>query len=342
MAKTSEGIEAMKALLSKAPGGPETLVLEECPAPQPGPGEIVLRVKACSVNFPDVLIIQDLYQFKPQRPFAPGSEVAGIVTAVGAGVTQFKSGDRVFAMTGSGGMSEQLAVAATRCIAMPVAMPFDEAAAFILTYGTSHHALKDRAHLRPGETLLVLGAAGGVGRAAVELGKAAGARVIAAVSSPEKLAFAKAHGADDGVIYPRGPFDKAGAKALSELFKQACGPNGADVVYDAVGGDYAEAALRAIAWEGRFLVVGFPAGIPRIPLNLPLLKACQIIGVFWGAFSQRDADGNRTNNEELLALYAKGAIKPQISERFPLARGAEAIARLANREALGKVVVMMD
>jgi NADPH:quinone reductase len=332
----------MKALVSKTPGGPETLVLEEMPAPQPGPGEIVLRVKACSVNFPDVLIIQDLYQFKPPRPFAPGSEVAGIVTAVGAGVTQFKNGDRVFAMTGSGGMSEQLAVAATRCIAMPDAMPFDEAASFILTYGTSLHALKDRAHLRPGETLLVLGAAGGVWLAAIELGKAAGARVIAAVSSDEKLAFAKAHGADDGVIYPRGPFDKPGAKALSELFKQACGPNGADVVYDAVGGDYAEAALRAIAWEGRFLVVGFPAGIPKIPLNLPLLKACQIIGVFWGAFSQRDPAGNRANNEELLALYAKGAIKPQISERFPLARGAEAIARLANREALGKVVVVME
>ncbi|MEA2754564.1 MAG: NADPH:quinone reductase, partial [Aliidongia sp.] len=314
----------------------------EMPAPQPGPGEVVLHVKACGVNFPDVLIIQDLYQFKPPRPFAPGSEVAGIVTAIGAGVTQFKRGDRVFGMTGSGGMSEQLAVAATRCIAMPDAMPFDEAAAFILTYGTSHHALKDRAQLRPGETLLVLGAAGGVGLAAIELGKAAGARVIAAVSSAEKLEFAKAHGADDGVIYPRGPFDKPGAKALAELFKQACGPNGADVVYDAVGGDYAEAALRAIAWEGRFLVVGFPAGIPKIPLNLPLLKSCQIIGVFWGGFAQRNPEANRVNNEELLALYAKGAIKPQISERFPLARGGEAIARLANREALGKVVVVME
>jgi NADPH2:quinone reductase len=335
-------MEPMKALLSKTPGGPETLVLAEMPAPQPGPGEVVLHVKACGVNFPDVLIIQDLYQFKPPRPFAPGSEVAGIVTAIGAGVTQFKSGDRVFGMTGSGGMSEQLAVAATRCIAMPDAMPFDEAAAFILTYGTSHHALKDRAQLRPGETLLVLGAAGGVGLAAIELGKAAGARVIAAVSSAEKLEFAKAHGADDGVIYPRGPFDKPGAKALAELFKQACGPNGADVVYDAVGGDYAEAALRAIAWEGRFLVVGFPAGIPKIPLNLPLLKSCQIIGVFWGGFAQRNPEANRVNNEELLALYAKGAIKPQISERFPLARGGEAIARLANREALGKVVVVME
>jgi NADPH:quinone reductase len=332
----------MKALLSKSPGGPETLVLEERPAPNPGPGEVVLQVKACGVNFPDVLIIRDLYQFKPPRPFAPGSEVAGIVTALGAGVTQLAVGDRVFASTGAGGMSEELAVAAGRCIPMPEAMPFDEAASFIMTYGTSHHALKDRAAIKPGETLLILGAAGGVGLAAIELGKAAGARVIAAVSSAAKLDFAKAHGADDGVVYPRGPFDKEGSKALAELFKQACGPNGANVVYDAVGGDYAEAALRAIAWEGRFLVVGFPAGIPRIPLNLPLLKSCQIVGVFWGAFAQRDPAANRANTAELLALYAEGAIKPQISERFPLARGGEAITRLADRAALGKLVVTMD
>jgi NADPH2:quinone reductase len=332
----------MKALLSKSPGGPETLVLEERPAPNPGPGEVVLQVKACGVNFPDVLIIRDLYQFKPPRPFAPGSEVAGIVTALGAGVTQLAVGDRVFASTGAGGMSEELAVAAGRCIPMPEAMPFDEAASFIMTYGTSHHALKDRAAIKPGETLLILGAAGGVGLAAIELGKAAGARVIAAVSSATKLDFAKAHGADDGVVYPRGPFDKEGSKALAELFKQACGPNGANVVYDAVGGDYAEAALRAIAWEGRFLVVGFPAGIPRIPLNLPLLKSCQIVGVFWGAFAQRDPAANRANTAELLALYAEGAIKPQISERFPLARGGEAITRLADRAALGKLVVTMD
>jgi len=332
----------MKALLSKSPGGPDTLVLEERPAPQPGPGEVVLQVKACGVNFPDVLIIQDMYQFKPPRPFAPGSEVAGIVTALGEGVSHIKLGDRVIGSTGWGGMSEAMAVAAGRCIPMPDAMPFDEAAAFIMTYGTSHHALKDRAQLKAGETLLVLGAAGGVGLAAVELGKAAGARVIAAVSSQEKLDFALAHGADAGVVYPRGPFDKEGSKALAESFKQACGPKGADVIYDAVGGDYAEAALRAIAWEGRFLVVGFPAGIPKIPLNLPLLKACQIVGVFWGAFAQRDPAANRANNHELFQLYAKGAIKPQISERFPLARGGEAIARLAGRSALGKLVVVME
>ena len=331
----------MKVLLSKAPGGPDTLVLEDRPEPQPGPGEVVLEVKACGVNFPDVLIIQDLYQFKPPRPFAPGSEVAGIVTAVGDGVTALKPGDRVFGSTGWGGMAERIAVAAARCNPMPADMPFDEAAAFLMTYGTSHHALKDRARLQAGETLLVLGAAGGVGLAAVELGKAAGARVIAAVSSPEKLDFAKAHGADDGVVYPRGPFDKEGSKSLAELFKRACGPSGANVVYDAVGGDYADAALRAIAWEGRFLVVGFPAGIPKIPLNLPLLKSCQIVGVFWGAFAQRDPAASRANNEELMKLYAEGKIKPQISARFPLAEGGQAIAKLADRTALGKLVVTM-
>jgi NADPH2:quinone reductase len=332
----------MKALLSKSPGGPETLVLEDRPDPEPGPGEVVLRVKACGVNYPDVLIIQDMYQFKPARPFAPGSEVSGIVEALGEGVDTLKIGDRVIGSTGWGGMSQKLAVSAHRCIAMPDAMPFDEAAAFIMTYGTSHHALKDRAKLKAGETLLVLGAAGGVGLAAVELGKAAGARVIAAASSEEKVALAKQHGADDGVVYPVGPFDKDGTKALADIFKKACGPNGADVIYDPVGGTYAEAALRAIAWEGRFLVVGFPAGIPKIPLNLPLLKACQIVGVFWGAFAQRDPEANRTNTRELMALYAKGAIKPQVSERFPLERAGEAITRLAERKAMGKLVVTID
>jgi NADPH2:quinone reductase len=340
--ETIEGTETMKALLSKAPGGPETLVLEDRPEPVPGAGEVVLQVKACGVNFPDVLIIQDLYQFKPPRPFAPGSEVAGIVTAVGDGVTAFKPGDKIFASTGWGGMAERIAIAQARCNAMPDGMPFEDAAAFLMTYGTSHHALKDRARLQRGETLLVLGAAGGVGLAAVELGKAAGARVIAAVSSQEKLDFAKAHGADDGVVYARGPFDKDGAKALAEQFKQICGPRGADVVYDAVGGAYTEAALRAIAWEGRLLVVGFPAGIPKIPMNLPLLKSCQIVGVFWGAFAQRDPAASRANNEELMKLYAEGKIKPQISARFPLAEGGQAIAKLADRTALGKLVVTME
>jgi NADPH2:quinone reductase len=221
-------------------------------------------------------------------------------------------------------------------------MPFDEASALVLTYGTTIYALKDRGHLRKGETLLVLGAAGGVGIAAVELGKAYGARVIAAVSSEDKLAFARKHGADDGLVYPPGPFDKAGAKALADLFKQACGDNGADVIYDPVGGDYTEAALRAIAWEGRLLVVGFPAGIPKLPLNLTLLKSCQVVGVFWGAFSRRDPAANAANLAELMQLYAKGAIKPVVSEHYPLAKAGEAIARLGARKAMGKIVVTME
>jgi NADPH:quinone reductase len=332
----------MKAMLSTRIGGPETLTLEQLPDPRPGPGEVLLAVKACGVNYPDLLIIEDRYQFKPPRPFAPGGEVAGVVEAVGPGVTQFKPGDRVIGSTIAGGMAEKLVLAAGQCIAMPANMPFDEASALVLTYGTTIYALKDRGHLKKGETLLVLGAAGGVGISAVELGKAYGARVIAAVSSQEKLEFAKKHGADDGVVYPAGPFDKAGAKALADLFKQACGENGADVIYDPVGGDYSEAALRAIAWEGRLLVVGFPAGIPKLPLNLTLLKSCQVVGVFWGAFTRRDPEANAANIAELMQLYAKGAIKPVVSERFPLAKAGEAIARLGARKAMGKIVVTME
>ena len=332
----------MKALLSKQSGGPETLVLEEVTEPRPGPGEVLLAVRACGVNYPDALIIQDLYQVKPARPFAPGAEVAGLIEVVGPGVERLKIGDRVIGSPGFGGMVEKLLIKAERCIPIPDAMPFDEAAAFVLTYGTSHHALKDRARLQKDETLLILGAAGGVGLAAVELGKAAGARVVAAASSQEKVDFALAHGADEGVVYPTGPFDKAGQRMLSDIFKKACGEKGADVIYDPVGGDYSEAALRAIAWEGRFLVVGFPAGIPRLPLNLALLKSCQIVGVFWGAFAQRDPKANAQNNRELIALYNKGAIKPEISERYPLAKGGEAIARLAARKAMGKIVVTME
>ncbi len=329
----------MKALLSKAVGGPETLVIEDIPEPVAGRNEVVVAVKAVGVNFPDVLIVQDLYQFKPERPFAPGGEIAGVVDSVGEGVTNVKPGDRVLAMTGWGGMAEKVRVPAGHCIPVPDNMAFETAAAFVMTYGTSIHALKDRAKLQAGETLLVLGAAGGVGLAAVELGKAMGARVVAAVSSEEKAEMARAHGADETVIYPRGPFDKEGSKALSGLFKQACGPDGANVVYDPVGGAYAEAALRAVAWEGRYLVVGFPAGIPSIPLNLTLLKSCQIVGVFWGAFAAREPARNEANLVELLGLWAKGKIRPEISEVFPLHQGGEAIARLAAREAMGKVVV---
>jgi NADPH2:quinone reductase len=332
----------MKAMLSRRVGGPETLTLEELPDPRPGDGQVLLAVKACGVNYPDLLIIEDRYQFKPERPFAPGGEVAGVVEAVGAGVKQFKPGDRVIGSSISGGMAEKLVLEADRCIAMPAAMPFDEASALVLTYGTTIYALKDRGHLKRGETLLVLGAAGGVGISAVELGKAYGARVIAAVSSPEKLSFAKKHGADDGVVYPPGPFDKAGAKALADLFKGACGEKGADVIYDPVGGDYSEAALRAIAWEGRFLVVGFPAGIAKLPLNLTLLKSCQVVGVFWGAFTRRDPEGNAANIAELMRLYAEGKIKPVVSERYPLAKAGEAIKRLGERKAMGKIVVTME
>ena len=332
----------MKAMLSKGVGGPETLVLEELPDPAPDAGEVVLAVKACGVNYPDLLIIEDRYQFKPPRPFAPGGEVAGVVEAVGSGVTGLRPGDHVIGSCGHGGMADKLLIAADNCIAMPAGMPFDVASALVLTYGTSIHALKDRAKIKPGESLLVLGAAGGVGLSAVELGKAFGARVIAAASSEEKVALARQHGADSGVVYASGPFDQAGRKALSDLFKQACGPKGADVIYDPVGGDYSEAALRAIAWEGRLLVVGFPAGIARLPLNLTLLKSCQIVGVFWGGFARRDPKANAANIAELMQLYGKGAIKPLVSERYPLAKAGDAIARLAARKAMGKIVVTME
>ncbi len=332
----------MRALLSKAIGGPETLSLETVPDPVARKGEAVIAIKACSVNYPDVLIIEDKYQLKPPRPFAPGAEVAGIVDSVGEGVTDVKAGDRVIAFPMVGGFAEKVAAPAHTMIRMPDAMSFEDGAALTLTYATSIHALKDRAKLKAGETLLVLGAAGGVGIAAVELGKAMGARVIAAVSSQAKLDLALAHGADAGLIYPQGPFDKDGSRALADQFKAACGPNGADVIYDPVGGDYAEAALRAIAWEGRFLVVGFPAGIPKLPLNLTLLKGCQIIGVFWGGFIARDPEGAAANMKQLLDYYAAGRIKPEISERYPLERGGEAIARLASRQAAGKIVVTID
>lgn len=332
----------MKAVLSTVVGGPETLELSDLPDPVAGPGQVLIDIKACGVNYPDVLIIEDKYQFKPQRPFAPGGEISGVISAVGEGVTRFKVGDRVLASTGHGGMAEKAALDEARCTAIPDTMPFDEAAAFILTYGTSYYALKDRGSLKAGETLLVLGAAGGVGLAAVELGKAARARVIAAASSQEKIDLAIAHGADSGVIYPRGPFDKDGQKALANLIKDACGPNGWDVAYDAVGGDYSEATIRAAGWNGRFLVIGFPSGIPKIPLNLTLLKSCDIVGVFWGASVARDPAGHAQNVKELMALYAEGKIKPHVSERFPLAKAGDAIAHLASRKAMGKVVVVND
>ncbi|MDF2901706.1 MAG: NADPH:quinone oxidoreductase [Phenylobacterium sp.] len=333
----------MKAVLSKVTGGPETLVVEDIPSPEAKPGHAVISVKAVGVNFPDVLMIEDKYQSKPPRPFSPGGELSGVVKSIGEGVTNVKVGDRILANTGSGGMAEEVLLPANRLWHIPDAMPHDIAAAFILTYGTSWHALKDRAHLKAGETLLVLGAAGGVGLAAVELGKAMGARVIAACSSQEKVDLAIKHGADAGVVYGRGPFDRDGQKALGALFKEAGGAEGFNVIYDAIGGDYAEPALRSIAWEGRYLVVGFAAGdIPKIPLNLALLKGCDIVGVFWGTWAARNPELFSASIEELLELYAQGKVKPHVSERFPLERGADAIAHLGSRQAMGKVVVTID
>lgn len=332
----------MKAVLSPAAGGPDTLEIRETEAPQPASGEVRIRVAAIGVNFPDLLIIEDKYQFKPQRPFSPGAEVSGVIDALGEGVFGLKVGDRVLAMLGWGGMAEQVVAPATKVFVIPEAMPFDDAAAFLMTYGTSYHALVDRGSLKAGETLLVLGAAGGVGLAAVELGKALGARVIAAVSSSEKLTIARQAGADDGLVYPSGALDHAAQKALSGQFKAACGPDGPHVIYDPVGGDYSEPALRSIAWEGRYLVVGFPAGIARLPLNLPLLKGCDIRGIFWGSAIERDPERHRSATSELLDLYARGLIKPRIHARYPMERAGEALTMLASRQSAGKVVVVVD
>lgn len=329
----------MKALLSREPGGPESLELVEVADPVPGPGQVLVAVHACAINFPDTLIIRDLYQFRPQRPFAPGGEVAGVVEAVGEGVSHVKPGDRVLALITSGGLAEKALAPATATFAIPDAMDFETASAFLFTYGTTIHALKDRGHIKAGDTLLVLGAAGGTGLSAVELGKAYGAHVVAAVSSEEKAAVVREAGADDVVTYPHAPLSKDQSKALAEAFKAACGPNGANIVYDAVGGDYSEPAVRATAWEGRFLVIGFPAGIAKLPLNLTLLKACDVCGVFWGAFTMREPARFHAEVQELFDLHAAGRIAPRISATLPLERGGDAIALLADRKAVGKVVV---
>ncbi len=329
----------MKALLSRAPGGPETLELADAPDPVPAPGQVVVAVRACAINYPDVLIIEDKYQFKPPRPFAPGGEVAGIVDSVGDGVTGWQPGDRVIGMVGHGGLAEKVAVDAARLYRLPEGRDFAEGASLILTYATTIHALLDRGRLAAGQSLLVLGAAGGVGLAAIELGKAFGARVVAAVSSDEKAAAALAAGADETIVYPRAPFDRDQSKALADRFKAAGGKAGFDVIYDPVGGDYAEPALRSIGWEGRYLVVGFPAGIPKLPLNLTLLKSCDVCGVFWGAFAARDPAANAAHVDHLFRLWADGRIGPRVTGRFPLADGGRAIAQIASRDAIGKLVV---
>ena len=332
----------MKALLSDQPGGPETLRIAELPDPQPGPGELLVRVRACAINYPDVLIIEDKYQLKPPRPFAPGGEVAGEVEAVGEGVEGWNAGDRLIAVPGFGGLVEKIVIPARSAFRLPATRSFEDGAALLLTYATSIHALADRGRLQPGQTLLVLGAAGGVGLAAIELGKAMGARVIAAVSSEDKAQAARDAGADEALIYPAGPFDRDGQKALSEQFKSAVGPAGADVIFDPVGGDYAEPALRSIGLGGRYLVVGFPAGIPRLPLNLTLLKSCDVCGVFWGAFATRDPKANAAHVEQLFRWWDEGKIAPRISATFPLERAGEAITAIAERRAIGKLVVTLD
>ncbi len=331
----------MKAALCTHYGPPEEMVVKEVPDLVAGKGQVVVTVKACGINFPDVLMIQDKYQFKPALPFSPGGEVAGIVKLAGEGVTNVKVGDKVIVSTGSGGMAEQTLADAARCVPMPDNLDFDVASSFFVTYGTSYHALHDRAHLKAGEYLVVLGAAGGVGLSAVELGKAMGAKVIAAASSEEKVALAKKHGADDGFVYPSGRLSKDEQKAFSEEIKRLTAGRGADVLYDPVGGDYAEPALRAMNWEGRYLVIGFAAGdIPRVPLNLTLLKGCDIVGVFWGASMARDPKTGLANLKRITDWIAEGKLHPYVSAHFPLERAGEAIRMLMDRKAQGKVVVV--
>ena len=331
----------MQALLSHAVGGPETLRLDTIPDPVAGPGELLIRVHATAINYPDVIILEDKYQLKPPRPFAPGGEIAGEVVALGEGVSGWSIGDRILAVLGFGGLAELVAIPAKAAFRLPAKRSFIEGSALLLTYATSIHALYDRGRLAAGQTVLILGAAGGVGIAAIELAKAKGARVVAAVSSDDKAAAATAAGADVTLVYPRGPFDKDGQKALAEQFKAAVGPGGADVIYDPVGGEYAEPALRSIAWEGRYLVVGFPAGIPRLPLNLTLLKSCDVCGVFWGAFAARNPAANAAHVATLFRLWDEGKISPLVSATYPLARGGEAIAALAERRVIGKLVVTL-
>jgi NADPH:quinone reductase-like Zn-dependent oxidoreductase len=328
----------MRALVSHEPGGPETLRMEEVPEPVAGPDELLVRVRACAMNFPDVLIIEDKYQLKPQRPFAPGGEIAGEVIATGEGVSGWEAGDRLIAALGFGGLAERVVVPADRAIPLPAERSFEESSALLMTYATVIHALVDRGKLQTGQTLLVLGAAGGIGIAAIEVGKALGARVIAASSSGKKAELAGQAGADESIVYPA---DDPDPRALSQLFKDAVGPAGADVILDPVGGAYTEAALRSIAWEGRFLVVGFPAGIARLPLNLTLLKSCDVCGVFWGAFAARDPKANAAHVEQLFRWWDEGRIAPRISATYPLERAGEAIAALRDRKAVGKLVVTL-
>lgn len=323
----------MKAVLCKAFSPAENLVVEDLDSPQIKKGEVLLDVHAAGVNFPDTLIIEGKYQFKPPFPFSPGGEAAGVVAAVGEKIAHLKVGDRVMALTGWGSFAEQVAVSGQNVLPIPAEMDFTTAAAFSMTYGTSMHALKQRANLQPGETLLVLGASGGVGLAAVEIGKAMGARVIAAASTNEKLEIARKAGADELINYSEA--------SLRERLKELTDGQGVDVIYDPVGGKLFEEAFRSIAWNGRMLVVGFAAGgeIPALPANLPLLKGAALIGVFWGAFAQRQPQDNAANFKQLFAWYAEGKLKPLVSQTFALEQAAEAIDTLGQRKAVGKLVV---
>jgi NADPH2:quinone reductase len=318
--------------LCKEFGPPESLVTEDVEEPTAGEGQVVVDVHACAVNFPDVLMIQNRYQFKPPLPFSPGAEVAGIVSAVGAGVNDIKVGDRVMGSPGWGGLAEKVAIPVRSVIPLPDDTDLVIASSFLYAYGTSHYALKDRGHLRPGETLVVLGAAGGVGLAAVELGALMGATVIAAASTDDKLELCREYGASMTINYA--------TEDLKTRIRELTGGVGADVVYDAVGGSYSEPALRSMAWEGRFLVIGFAAGeIPKVPLNLALLKGCDIVGVFWGSFIARDPERHNANVAELMDWLKQGKLRPHVSSVYPLERAAEAIRELADRRAKGKVVV---
>jgi NADPH2:quinone reductase len=322
----------MKAVLCRQYGPPDSLSFEDVASPRPGPGEVVISTKAASVNFPDVLIIQNKYQFKPPLPFSPGSELAGVVKEVGAGVTAWKPGDKVIAFTTYGAFAEEVKTEAGRLLPLPQGMSFETGAAFLLTYGTSDHALRDRGALRAGETLLVLGAAGGVGLAAIEIGKALGARVIACASSADKLAVCRSHGADELIDYA--------TEDLRERIKALTGGRGVDVAYDAVGGPYSEPAFRSLAWRGRLLVVGFAAGdIPKLPLNLALLKGAALVGVFWGDFARREPKAFAASVSQLGEWYREGKLKPHVSQTFPLQKTADALKLMAARQVKGKVVL---
>ena len=330
----------MKALQCVELGMPDKLQINEVPDPEILPGHVLINNKAGSVNFPDVLMIQGLYQFQPELPFTPGGESSGIVESVAEDVKNLKVGDRVFAMTGLGAFAEKIVVPETAAVKIPDSMSFETAAALPMTYGTSLYALKQRADLKEGETLLVLGAAGGVGLATVELGKAMGAKVIAAASTEDKINLCKKHGADEGFVYPSGKLDRDQQKELSSKIKELTGGVGANVVYDPIGDSYSEPCIRATAWDGRYLVIGFAAGeIPKIPINLALLKGMKIVGVFWGAWVGMFPEENKKNFEELFKLHSDGKINPEVSDSFSLDDGAQAIAHLKDRKAKGKVII---